>query len=80
MPGLSCTVAEQIAALERIAGKTVTARIRRVPDPVIQGIVAGWPRNFDPARALALGFRSETSFDDIIRVHIDDELGGSFVS
>jgi nucleoside-diphosphate-sugar epimerase len=80
MPGLSCTVAEQIAALERIAGKTVTARIRRVPDPVIQGIVAGWPRNFDPARALALGFRSETSFDDIIRVHNDDELGGSFVS
>jgi nucleoside-diphosphate-sugar epimerase len=78
MPGLSCTVGEQIAALERIAGKTVTARIRREPDPVIQGIVAGWPRDFAPERAPKLGFKAEASFDEIIRVHIEDELGGSF--
>jgi hypothetical protein len=38
--------------------------------------VAGWPRRFDPRRALALGFKAEGSFDEIIRVHIDDELGG----
>jgi hypothetical protein len=25
---------------------------------------------------LALGFRAETRFDDILRVHIEDELGG----
>jgi nucleoside-diphosphate-sugar epimerase len=80
MPGLSCTVGEQIAALERVAGSAVTARIRREPDPVIQGIVAGWPRDFEPARSVALGFRAESSFDEIIRAHIDDELGGSFVA
>jgi nucleoside-diphosphate-sugar epimerase len=79
MPGLSCTVGEQIAALERIAGSSVTKRIRREPDPVIQGIVAGWPRDFSPARAPALGFKAESSFDEIIRVHIEDELGGDFV-
>jgi hypothetical protein len=39
-------------------------------------IVAGWPSRFDPRRALALGFKAEASFDDIIRVHIEDELGG----
>ena len=78
MPGVSCTVAEQIAALEKVAGKGVTARIRREPDPTIIGIVAGWPRNFDPQRALSLGFKAESSFEEIIRVHIDDELGGSF--
>ena len=38
-------------------------------------IVAGWPRNFDPRRAIALGFKAESSFEDIIRVHIEDELG-----
>jgi hypothetical protein len=43
---------------------------------VIEKIVAGWPSDFDPARALSLGFRAETSFDEIIRVHIEDELGG----
>jgi D-erythronate 2-dehydrogenase len=79
MPGVCCTVAEQIAALRRIAGEKVAARIRREADPLIARIVAGWPRRFDPRRALALGFRGEASFDDIIRVHIADELGGKIV-
>ncbi len=78
MPGLSVTVGEQIEALRRIAGDKVTARIRREPDPVIMKIVEGWPRNFSPDRARALGFVAEQSFDDIIRIHIDDELGGNF--
>jgi D-erythronate 2-dehydrogenase len=77
MPGLCCTVAEQVAALRRIAGDTVAARIRRVPDPLIVRIVGGWPARFDARRAVALGFRAENTFDDIIRAHIDDELGGS---
>ena len=76
MPGVCCTVAEQIAALRRIAGDKVAARIRREPDPLVARIVASWPSRFDPARALALGFRAEASFDDIIRAHIEDELGG----
>ena len=80
MPGVCCTVAEQIAALRRIAGDKVAARIRREPDPLVARIVAGWPRRFDPRRALALGFRGEASFDDIIRVHIDDELSGKIVN
>src|SRR6516162_8237053 len=79
MPGVCCTVAEQIAALRRIAGDKVAARIRREPDPLVARIVAGWPRRFDPRRALSLGFRSEASFDEIIRVHIEDELGGKIV-
>ncbi len=43
---------------------------------MIEKIVAGWPSDFHPARAVALGFRAESSFDEIIRVHIEDELGG----
>ena len=81
MPGLSATVGEQIAALERVAGKNVTARIKRAPDQTIMGIVAGWPRDFVTDRALKLGFTTaETTFDDIIRIHIEDELGGKFVN
>ena len=80
MPGVCCTVAEQIAALRRIAGDKVGSRIRREPDPLVARIVAGWPSRFDPARALALGFRAEGSFDDIIRVHIADELGGKIAA
>jgi D-erythronate 2-dehydrogenase len=80
MPGVCCTVAEQIAALKRVAGDKVVARISRKLDPQIMRIVAGWPSRFDPRRALALGFRGESSFDEIIRVHIEDDLGGIFTS
>lgn len=76
MPGLSATVGEQIAALGRVAGEKAVRLIHREPDPVIAGIVAGWPRNFDARRAESLGFRAERSFEEIIRVHIEDELGG----
>jgi nucleoside-diphosphate-sugar epimerase len=76
LPGISCTVAEQIEALKRIAGPKVAARIRREPDETITRIVAGWPQRFDARRAAALGFRAETSFDDIVRIHVEDELGG----
>jgi nucleoside-diphosphate-sugar epimerase len=76
MPGLAVTVGEQIEALRKVAGEKVVARIRREPDPFVQGIVAGWPRNFETRRSIELGFVAERSFEDIIRVHLDDELGG----
>tara|TARA_R110002020_G_scaffold34324_2_gene104464 strand:- start:975 stop:1961 length:987 start_codon:yes stop_codon:yes gene_type:complete len=76
MPGLSATVGEQIAALRRIGGDKAVALIRREPDPAIAEIVAGWPRDFTPNRALALGFVGDASFDEIIAIHIEDELGG----
>ena len=52
------------------------ALIRREPDPVIAAIVAGWPTQFDAARAQALGFGADASFDAIIAAHVEDELGG----
>jgi nucleoside-diphosphate-sugar epimerase len=76
MPGLSATVGEEIAALRAVAGEKATRLIRRAPDPAIMRIVQNWPRDIDPRRALELGFRAETSFDEILRCHIKDELGG----
>ena len=79
MPGVSATVAEQIAALRKVAGDGVANRIRHQPDPTVVAIVDGWPRNFTPERAIGLGFKAESSFEEIIRVHIADELGGTWV-
>lgn len=76
LPGVSCTVGEQIEALRKVAGEKVVARIRRQPDETIMRIVAGWPRNFEAKRGRELGFKAESSFEEIIRVHIEDELGG----
>ncbi len=76
MPGLSATVGEQIAALRAVAGEGAVKLIRREPDPAIARIVAGWPGRFEARQARALGFKAETSFEEIIRAHVEDELGG----
>ena len=76
MPGLSATVAEQIDALRRVAGERAVRLIRREPDEAVMRIVETWAAGLDASRAERLGFVAETSFDQIIRVHIEDELGG----
>ena len=77
MPGISATVGEQIEALRKVAGDKAARLIRREPDQTIMRIVEGWPQNFDARRALALGFRADSSFEDIIRIHVADELQGT---
>ena len=77
MPGVSATVGEQIEALRRVAGDRAVRLIRRVPDEMIMKMVSGWAPGFEAKRARELGFTAEKNFDEIIRVHIEDELGGS---
>jgi nucleoside-diphosphate-sugar epimerase len=74
MPGVSATVGEQIEALRKVAGDRAVALIRNQPDETIMRIVAGWPTKFDASRAEGLGFVADKSFEDIIRVHVADEL------
>ena len=75
MPGVSATVEEEITALRTVAGDRAVALIREEPDELITRVVSGWPRAFDARRASALGFAAETSFEEIVRVYIEDELG-----
>ncbi|WP_438753955.1 D-erythronate dehydrogenase [Pararhizobium sp. O133] len=76
MPGLSATVADQIEALRDVAGENAVTLIRRVPDERIKTIVDGWAFDYAPALALSLGFRAESTMADIIRIYVEDELGG----
>jgi D-erythronate 2-dehydrogenase len=77
MPGLSATVGEQIEALRRVAGERAVRLIRQEPDESIMRMVESWAPALEATRAERLGFAAESSFDEIIRVHIEDELGGS---
>jgi nucleoside-diphosphate-sugar epimerase len=76
MPGLSVTVGEQLAALRRVGGEKALKLIRRNDDPAVLRIVESWPGEFAATRAKKLGFRGDADFDAIIKVFIDDELGG----
>ncbi len=80
MPGVCVSIAEQIEALRRVAGEPAVRLIKREPDPFISSIVVNWPQNFDPRRALALGFKPDDSFEAILRTHVADELGGKIAA
>ena len=73
MPGISASIAEQVEALRRAAGDAAVARIRHQPDPSILAIVTTWPRAFDAARALGLGFEPDADFDAIVRIYQEDD-------
>jgi nucleoside-diphosphate-sugar epimerase len=75
MPGVSATVGEQIEALRRVAGDEAVRLIRREPDETVMRIVSGWPGCFDTRCAHELGFHAESSFDEIVRAYVEDELG-----
>ncbi|HXW08152.1 MAG TPA: D-erythronate dehydrogenase [Vicinamibacterales bacterium] len=74
LPGLSVTVAEMVEALGRIAGPDAVRRIRWERDPHVARVVATWPGALDAARARALGFPADQSFDDVIRQFLEERL------
>ncbi len=70
LPGISVTVGEMVAALERVAGTDVVSRILWQPDPHVQRMVATWPGACDGSRARSFGFPSDESFDAVIRQYV----------
>lgn len=77
LPGLSLTVGDMVAALQRVAGAEVAARVRWQADARIERIVSTWPGELDASRARALGFPSDQNFDDVIRQHMRDAAHAS---
>ncbi|MCY4006545.1 MAG: NAD-dependent epimerase/dehydratase family protein [Rhodobacteraceae bacterium] len=74
MPSLTCSVEEQINALESVAGSEAVKFISEKPDPFVESIVSTWPCGFQADRAKELGFRSENSYEEIIQIYIDEDL------
>lgn len=79
LPGISVTIQDMVDSLRELAGPNVVNRIRWEADPFIEKLVYGWPVDFAPWRAEAMGFQGDGSMREIIQSFIDDELGGKFV-
>lgn len=77
LPGLSVTVAEMVAALERVAGREAPARIRWERDPLVERIVSSWPGAWDTSRALGLGFAGDADFEGVVRAYVEDDLAAA---
>jgi nucleoside-diphosphate-sugar epimerase len=80
LPGIDVSIGDMVDGLGRVAGQGPVKRIRWEPDAHIQRIVAGWPCKFDTARATAMGFTADKSFDEIVSQHIADQLGGKWAA
>jgi D-erythronate 2-dehydrogenase len=72
LPALNVRVGDMLAALEKVAGPAVRARVRFERDERIAGIVAQWPKGATARRAAGLGLLPEANFEDIIRQYIAD--------
>jgi nucleoside-diphosphate-sugar epimerase len=72
LPGLTTTVTDMVAALERVAGPEAVKLIRWEPDATIQRIVESWPSRVEAPYARSLGFKADPDFDTLIRAHIED--------
>jgi nucleoside-diphosphate-sugar epimerase len=70
LPALTVTVADMVAALERVAGPEVSALIDWVPDPAIAGMVTSWPARFRADRAARLGLVPDPDFGSLIKMHL----------
>jgi nucleoside-diphosphate-sugar epimerase len=71
LPGLSVTVGEMAAALERVAGPAAASRIRWERDPRVTQLVDTWPGTLDASRARELGFPHDQDFDAIVRAYVE---------
>jgi len=76
MPSLTVSVEDMIDSLARTTGKHATELIKHEPDPFIMKIVNSWPQEIEAAKARALGFEPDVSYDSIIETYIDEDLGG----
>jgi nucleoside-diphosphate-sugar epimerase len=70
LPGVTTSVGDMVDALSRIAGPAVAGLVQWQPDSRVSQIVRSWPAHFETARANAMGFTGDTSFDSIVEDYI----------
>jgi len=74
LPGRTHRIGDMVEAMRRVAGDAPVGLIRWEPDPEIQKIVLGWKANFNPRKALRLGFVADESFEDNIRFFLEEDV------
>ncbi len=71
-PGLSVSVADIVAALGRVAGPGVAARVAIEPDPAVEAVMRGWPTEFVSDYRFDPALDADPDFDAILRGWLDE--------
>lgn len=72
LPGLTASMADELAALEVVGGSGARALVKPVPDEGVRRLVQSWPARFDTARARSMGFQGDSDFLAIVRAYAED--------
>lgn len=75
MPGHMWSIGQMIDAMTMICGPEPARLIRWESQPDVEHIVKGWRFDLRPERGLALGLKSDNSFEDNVRYYVDEDLG-----
>lgn len=67
LPGLGVSVQDMMDSLARVGGEDKLKHVSEKEDAPTKAILYSWPANFDNTKALDLGFKRDSSFDDIVR-------------
>ncbi len=74
LPGRSDTINEMIAAMRTVAGDEPVNLITWNTDPAVEKIALGWRGDVAHDKALRLGFKADTSFENSIRWFLEDDI------
>ncbi|GAB4394411.1 MAG: SDR family oxidoreductase [Kiloniellaceae bacterium] len=74
LPSFTVTVRDMIDALHRVAQDRKLGEIVFEPDPFIQAICEGWPKDASYERATRLGLPRDASLEAIVENYIEDYL------
>jgi nucleoside-diphosphate-sugar epimerase len=67
LPGIGVTVQDMMDSLARVGGEDKLKLLSFKDDDLMKPILYSWPANFDNAKPLALGFKRDESFDQIVK-------------
>jgi nucleoside-diphosphate-sugar epimerase len=70
LPALTVTVADMVAALERVGGPEASTLIDWVPDPAVARLVTSWPARIRAERAERLDLAPDPDFGSVIRMYL----------
>jgi D-erythronate 2-dehydrogenase len=75
LPALTVTVADMVAALERVGGPEASALIDWLPDPLVTRLVLSWPARIRADRAERLGLAPDPDFGSVISRYLAESRG-----
>lgn len=74
LPGFSLTVKQMLSDLTQVKGEAILEHIKFEFDESINNIVASWPARIDNTQALALGFKVDSNFQNVIQQFIEYDM------